>query len=186
MAVRPANRASARTRRRPGIPPKRVGGIFPALVNRKRPVIGLGAFIGVAEAFGRHVDSDFVELADFRAGRRAAAHPDATIQQAARRVTRADLRRLKQALAAFGSVHRLRILTGLLEGPATYRWLQRRTSLKAGPLYHHVNELRLAGLVGPRERDTYVLTRAGRNALLVVLSLESLLKDANPRPSPAA
>jgi len=185
MATRPAGGSSARTRGRPGIPPKRVGGIFPALVGRKSPLVGLGAFLGVAEALGHHVDSEFVELDAFRAGAKAAENPDAGIQEAARRVGRVDLRRLTQALAAFGSVHRLRILTGLLEGPATYRWLQRRTGLKAGPLYHHVNQLRLAGLVGPRERDIYVLTRAGRNALMVVLALESLLKDRRARPSPA-
>jgi len=80
----------------------------------------------------------------------------------------------------------LQILTALLYGPATYRTLQKASKLKAGPFYHHINQLRLAGFLGPKTRDLYVLTRAGRNALLVALSLAPLLKDRRIRPLPEA
>ena len=90
--------------------------------------------------------------------------------------------RLAGVLAAVGSPHRLKILVKLLEGPATYRSLQRTTRLKAGPLYHHIGQLRLAGLIGPKQRDLYDLTRGGRNLVLVALTLPSLVRDRRARP----
>lgn len=89
-----------------------------------------------------------------------------------------------QALAALGHEQRGKILAKLLEGPATYRALQRTTKLQAGPLYHHVNQLRLAGLVLPKQRDLYELTRSGRNLLLTALALGPLLRDKRRRPLP--
>ena len=90
--------------------------------------------------------------------------------------------RLAAVLAAVGSPHRLKVLVKLLEGPATYRSLQKSTRLKAGPLYHHIAQLRLAGLIGPKQRDLYDLTRGGRNLVLVALTLPSLVRDRRPRP----
>jgi hypothetical protein len=87
-----------------------------------------------------------------------------------------------QALAAFGHPQRARIMGKLLEGPATYRSLQRVTRLKAGPLYHHVNQLRLAGLILPKQRDLYELTRGGRNLILAAAVLGPLVRDARRRP----
>ncbi|MBU0716604.1 MAG: hypothetical protein KJ749_00005, partial [Planctomycetes bacterium] len=85
-------------------------------------------------------------------------------------------------LAAAGHPIRGRLLTKLLEGPATYRALQRTTKTKAGPLYHHINQLRLAGLIMPKQRDLYELTRAGRNLILVALAIKPLLNDRRRRP----
>jgi predicted transcriptional regulator len=85
-------------------------------------------------------------------------------------------------LAAVGHEQRARILRKLLDGPATYRALQRLTKLKAGPLYHHVNQLRLNGLILPKQRDLYELTRGGRNVILAVLALGSLIRDGRRRP----
>jgi len=87
-------------------------------------------------------------------------------------------------LTAVASVHRVRMLAKLLEGPATYRALQKVTGLKAGPLYHHVAQLRLAGLMGPKQRDLYDLTRGGRNLALAVMNLPRLARDHRPRPQP--
>ncbi len=87
-----------------------------------------------------------------------------------------------RALAALGHAQRLRIVAKLLEGPGTYRTLQKATKLKPGPLYHHVNQLRLAGLLLPRERDLYELTRGGRNLILTVLALNPLVGDRRRRP----
>ncbi len=87
-----------------------------------------------------------------------------------------------RALAAVGHVQRSRIMAKLLEGPATYRTLQRVTKLKAGPLYHHINQLRLAGLMLPKERDLYELTRGGRNLILTVMAMGKLIRDTKRRP----
>lgn len=89
-----------------------------------------------------------------------------------------------RALAAVGHAQRAKILAKLLEGPATYRALQSVTRLKAGPLYHHVNELRLAGLILPKQRDLYELTRGGRNAIMVACVMQKLLRDRRRRPIP--
>ena len=89
-----------------------------------------------------------------------------------------------QTVAAASHVVRARILTKLLEGPAVYRSLQRVTKLKPGPLYHHINQLRLAGVISPKQRDLYELTRAGRNLILGLMALAPLVRDRRRRPSP--
>jgi predicted transcriptional regulator len=83
---------------------------------------------------------------------------------------------------ALGHVQRMKVIRKLLDGPATYQALKRLTKLKPGPLYHHVNQLRLAGLILPRQRDLYELTRAGRNMVLGMMVLEPLIHDARRRP----
>jgi predicted transcriptional regulator len=83
---------------------------------------------------------------------------------------------------ALGHVQRMRIIRKLLEGPTTYQALKRLTKLKAGPLYHHVNQLRLAGLILPKQRDLYELTRAGRNAVLGIMVLVPMMRDSRRRP----
>jgi len=86
------------------------------------------------------------------------------------------------AFAAIGHPQRARMLLALLSGPATYRAIQKTTKLKAGPLYHHINQLRLAGLIAPRQRDLYELTRGGRNLALLAIAASPLLKDTRRRP----
>lgn len=90
--------------------------------------------------------------------------------------------RCRRALATLGHAQRLRIMLKLLEGPGTYRTLQKATKLKVGPLYHHVKELRLAGLLLPKQRDLYELTRAGRNLILLALAAGTLVGDRRRRP----
>ena len=90
-----------------------------------------------------------------------------------------------RALAAVGHTARVRLLAKMLEGPATYRALHRVSKLKPGPLYHHINQLRLAGLILPKQRDLYELTRGGRNLILTVIVLGPLLRDGRRRPVPA-
>jgi predicted transcriptional regulator len=70
----------------------------------------------------------------------------------------------------------------LLEGPVTYRGLQKVTRLKAGPLYHHINQLRLANLILPKQRDLYELTRGGRNLILTAMAAGPLIRDKRRRP----
>ncbi|MBI1824888.1 MAG: helix-turn-helix transcriptional regulator [Planctomycetes bacterium] len=88
---------------------------------------------------------------------------------------RADrFRRSSEILSATAHPVRLAILHLLLSGPATYSSLQRRTQCKAGPLYHHIGQLRLAGLILPKQRDVYELSATGRNVLLCVLAMRQL------------
>jgi hypothetical protein len=91
-----------------------------------------------------------------------------------------------RVLAAVGHEQRVRLLAKLLEGPATYRALQRVTRLKAGPLYHHINQLRLAGLILPKQRDLYELTRGGRNLILATIVIGPLIRDSRRRPVPSS
>ncbi len=101
-------------------------------------------------------------------------------ERAPRYGSRASMR--STVLTALGHATRFRILCKLLEGPATYRALQKLTRMKAGPLYHHINQLRLARLILPRQRDLYSLTRGGRNAVVVAHLLAHLSQDARSRP----
>ena len=87
-----------------------------------------------------------------------------------------------QILAALAHSVRIAILVKLLDGPASYRELQVHTGVKAGPLYHHVNQLRLAKLVLPKRRGLYAMSRGGRNALLLGLVLPAMAKDGRARP----
>lgn len=161
-------------------PPAWLGGVFPA-VARRRDLVGLGAVLAVVERTDRRLtDAQIADVSCFLpvAG---GAGPTHAMQQAARRIAGRTGPALAVILAALGHPHRITILSTLLEGPATYRLLQRRTRLKAGPLYHHVNQLRLAGLLAPKTRDLYDLTRSGRNVLLAALAMQGLLKDTRPR-----
>lgn len=90
--------------------------------------------------------------------------------------------RFRQTLAALGHSARLRILETLLESPATYQTLKNATGLAAGPLYFHINQLRLAALILPKERNLYEITRGGRNLLALVLVGSAAISDTRPRP----
>jgi hypothetical protein len=79
--------------------------------------------------------------------------------------------RTARMMSVLGSGHRLRILGTLAGGAATYRGLVKTTGLSAGPLYHHVNQLRLAGMVRPKERDLYEMTPKGLRCLLMAAAM---------------
>lgn len=107
--------------------------------------------------------------------------PTSDLASAAKRLRRkTDAHRLGQVLAALGNPHRLKLALKVLEGPATYQALRKASRLQAGPLYHHITQLRLAGVLAPKERDLYRLTRGGRNVLLAVITLPGLLADKRP------
>ncbi len=153
----------------------------------------MGVIVGVVEGTGDGWDQvvaaahRLTALPRSRLTRQAkgSLKPEQTNSRAARAILRAGrTEELARVLGALGSTHRLRILFKLLEGAATYRTLQKVTGLKAGPLYHHIAQLRLAELVGPKQRDLYDLTRAGRNVVVVASVLGSLSRDRRPRPAP--
>lgn len=88
---------------------------------------------------------------------------------------------LRQTLASLGHPARLKLLIELLNGPAVYQSLRRVTRMAPGPLYHHINQLRIAGLIRPKERNLYELTRGGRNLILVTAAAGGLFKDRRAR-----
>ncbi len=163
------------------------GGII--TLRTRRPTggrgVGLGAGVCVVEGVGTSLEVVSSVREQFRTGKRATGSVDAMLAEAGRKLGRGvKWVRVSEVLAAAGHVHRLRIMAYLLEGPATYRGLQRATGLQVGPLYHHIDKLRLAGLMGPKERDLYTLTRAGRNLLLLAMVLGPLVRQRRLRPTP--
>jgi len=175
---RAATRSATRKRVRATTRAPRPGGgdVARKLLDRLGKTGGCGAFVLVAECVdGRWELARRVEQLA-RTTRRSTATP----RPAARLIRQADA--AARAMSAAGHPQRLAILGLLLEGPATYRALQHLTKLKAGPLYHHVNQLRLAGLILPKQRDLYELTRGGRNLMLVVAALAPLTRDGRRRP----
>lgn len=159
--------------------------VFPELANAP----GVAGAVLVAERVGdgwEYVTRRLVAVGGgdrgFRIGEMPRNHRDK--KPAGRAVRSLVSRQVCRVLAALGHVDRVRILTKLLSGPGTYQAIQRVTGLKAGPLYHHVRELREAGLLMPKERDLYELTRAGRNAILSAAAMAPMLKDMRRRPLP--
>ncbi len=137
----------------------------------RRGVSGSTAFFGVTERQGDSLDRQEASI--------VVLEPVATRRRGRRpHVSAATARRL----AAVGHPMRVMLLTHLLEGPAVYKSLSKVTGLGAGPLYHHINCLRLAGLIRPPQRDVYELTRCGRNVILLALALDKLGTDLRARP----
>lgn len=105
------------------------------------------------------------------------------IAKAARKlVQRVNPQEIASLMASMASVHRIVILHRLLQGSAGYKELQRASKLKAGPLYHHVASLRLAGLIGPKARDTYELTELGVRLAVLTAMIPKLVR-AKRKPS---
>ncbi len=175
-AVGGQQRRAARTAH--PVPTQRLG---PSAVKRTFPGLkgrdGCGAALVIVETTGTECDSvankwDLPLTLKERGGGGAVGRSTRTLPRTCR------------ALAAVGHVQRIKLMRKLLEGPATYQALQRVTKLKTGPLYHHINQLRLAGLILPKQRDLYELTRGGRNLILVAVVLGPLIHDTRRRPIP--
>lgn len=147
--------------------------------------VGLGAAVCVVEAVGGRIEVASGSVEQMSDGRGATRGADALMAGIARKLGRGgNWDAVSDALSAAGHGQRLRIMAYLLEGPATYRALQNATGLAVGPLYHHIDRLRLAGLMEPKQRDLYTLTRAGRNLVLLARVAGPLLKDRRPRAQP--
>jgi DNA-binding transcriptional ArsR family regulator len=83
---------------------------------------------------------------------------------------------LAATLAALGSAERMEVLLALSAGRSTHAELALWTGLRPGPLYHHLNRLRLAGLLEISRRNVYELSRPGREALLAALAFADARK----------
>ena len=173
--ARPSQTATRRSKR--GAAVARPGG------GAKRPVRPL-AKVGLSVEFsdGIEVDSCKVGLAGrCQRAKSAGKQPSEGLIRQRERVVRQLARGLKpdavaRNMAALSHPQRIRILLKLLAGEATHKLLRKITALKAGPLYHHLRELREAGFIGPKTRDLYVITRAGRWAILGTLAVGRLCK----------
>lgn len=169
-------KAATRQRR-----PRDPAGCFPALRRSPKGASGFGVAVAVVEGTdGRWDVAQVLEDRIVLAGR-GVTRGNGTARAVRRIASKARVTRLSTMLAALGHPVRVRLMVKLLEGPATYRALQKVTRLKAGPLYHHINQLRLASLVLPKKRDLYAMARAGRNLLVASLALMSLCGDARGR-----
>lgn len=98
---------------------------------------------------------------------------------AAKKTTRKSLKlrnanRLADILAAMGHPVRLHALGLLLGGSASYDELVMATGVRSGPLYFHLQQLRSAGLIGPRRRNEYTLTYRGRVMAMVTFTIGQL------------
>ena len=138
--------------------------------------VGFAAAIGVLQSGGDQFEWVAHARQEIALPAKGAAGADRLLAEAARKFGRGvRWGPLSQILAAAGHADRLKIMSRLLEGPATYRGLQHATGLQVGPLYHHIDKLRLAGLMAPKERDLYALTPLGRNLVLIAATMTPFL-----------
>jgi predicted transcriptional regulator len=98
---------------------------------------------------------------------------DQEFSRAARKLARLSrTEATARLLDALAHPQRIQLLLSLLAGQSNHKKLAAVTNLKAGPLYHHLRELRMAEFIGPKERDEYSITRKGRRAILAAITLE--------------
>jgi len=81
-----------------------------------------------------------------------------------------------ELLASAGHPTRLRILLTLMTGPSGYRELCNVTSLASGPLYHHINQLRMAEMIILPRRNQYQITKTGEIAFVSILAWGELMR----------
>lgn len=62
---------------------------------------------------------------------------------------------------------RIRLAIAMMTGADTHMKLSTQTRLAAGPLYHHLRAMQLAGLVHQPSRNFYTLTERGETLLLI-------------------
>lgn len=62
---------------------------------------------------------------------------------------------------------RIRLAIAIMTGADTHMKLRTETQLAAGPLYHHLRAMQLAGLVHQPSRNFYTLTEPGETLLLI-------------------
>jgi len=187
---RQATRRPARRRKRGSVGdrrrPRRAAGAraFPAGISKLGREEGCAAAVIIVERAGRRVDKVLntvkVPSGETGSGQRTAG--GGRLAPGGGRGYGGVPRPVCQAFSTLGHILRAKIVRKLLEGPATYQALKRLTKLKVGPLYHHVNQLRLAGIILPKQRDLYELTRGGRNLILAAIALAPLTRDLRRRP----
>ncbi len=76
-----------------------------------------------------------------------------------------------QFCAPFANEHRVTLLKALMDGEKTSAQLAEISSISTGQLYHHLKALLAARYVHQKERNHYVTTSVGKEALLTVAAL---------------
>lgn len=140
--------------------------LFPK-VARNRRLFGLAGVCGVVECDGTK-PTITVE-------RREELFAKPARRPRERFLSAASDERIAKLCNAMANPRRVAMLKAIFTGAGSYAQLADTLGLKAGPLYHHVRELRLAGLLELARRDTYRLTQYGKYALLLACLSESLL-----------
>lgn len=74
-------------------------------------------------------------------------------------------------LSGLAHPDRIRLAVAILTGADTHMKLRTETRLAAGPLYHHLRAMQLAGLVQQPSRNFYTLTELGERFLLIAACL---------------
>jgi hypothetical protein len=140
--------------------------LFPKVAKNRR-LFGLAGVCGVVECDGTRPAMQVGRLEELFA--KPARRPRERFLAAASDESIAML------CSAMANPRRVAMLKAIFTGAGSYAALSETLGLKAGPLYHHVRELRLAGLLELAERDTYRLTEYGKYALLLACLSQSLL-----------
>ena len=173
-----ASRKSAKKKSPPAPDPKRrtrqsgsragrgLAALFPKVAKNRR-LFGLAGVCGVVECDGTKPTVTVERLEELFT--KPARRPRERFLAAA------SNERIAKLCNAMANPRRVAMLKAIFTGAGSYAELSDRLGLKAGPLYHHVRELRLAGLLELAQRDTYRLTEYGKYALLLACLSESLL-----------
>ena len=155
--------------RRPSRRASRIEALFPKFA-KPGPWYGVASLCAVAEADGHRP-------------RLRVAHLEQLFDKPARRPRHKfahtiNVQRVARLFNALANRHRIAMLQAMFAGAGTHAALTEQLGLKAGPLYHHVRELRLAGLVALEQRDLYRLTDRGNSGLMLAACFDSLLAKA--------
>jgi len=140
--------------------------LFPKVAQNRR-LFGLAGVCGVVECDGTKPNITVERLEELFT--KPASRPRERFLAAA------SNERIAKLCNAMANARRVAMLKAIFTGAGSYAQLSEALGLKAGPLYHHVRELRLAGLLELAQRDTYRLTDYGKYALLLACLSESLL-----------
>ncbi|HUW83820.1 MAG TPA: winged helix-turn-helix domain-containing protein [Phycisphaerae bacterium] len=140
--------------------------LFPKVVKNRR-LFGLAGVCGLAECDGT---KPIITVE-----RREELFTKPARRPRERFLSAASDERIAKLCNAMANPRRVAMLKAIFTGAGRYAQLAETLGLKAGPLYHHVRELRLAGLLELAQRDTYRLTEYGKYALLLACLSESLL-----------
>jgi len=142
--------------------------LFPKVAKNPR-LFGLAGVCGVVEGDGTKPT--------VTVGRLEALFAKPARRPRERFVSAASDEQIAKLCNAMANPRRVAMLKAIFTGAGSYARLAETLGLRAGPLYHHVRELRLAGLLELAQRDTYRLTEYGKYALLLACLTQSLLSS---------
>lgn len=95
------------------------------------------------------------------------AFPKPAMRPRAALTARIDAAQVAGKLGGLAHPDRIRLAIAMMTGADTHLKLSTETRLAAGPLYHHLRAMQLAGLVHQPSRNFYTLTEQGEMLLLI-------------------